>query len=127
MALSAKGRDLDKHRVTRHMLWNGLLLNHIQERVGGRVKLIVSGAAPLSLSILQFLKRVYGAYVIEGYGQTEFCGVSICQTLVDSTVGNISVPFHYNMIKLVDVPDIQYYSKDNVGELCIKNVNVFKG
>lgn len=31
------------------------------------------------------------------------------------------------MIKLVDVPDIQYYSKDDVGELCIKNVNVFKG
>jgi long-chain acyl-CoA synthetase len=70
MALSAKGYDVDKHRVTRHMLWDGLVLKRIQERLGGRVKLIVSGAAPLSPSILQFLKRVCGAYVLEGYGQT---------------------------------------------------------
>lgn len=31
------------------------------------------------------------------------------------------------MIKLADVPDMQYYAKDNVGELCIKGANVFKG
>ncbi|UJR15018.1 hypothetical protein I4U23_001995 [Adineta vaga] len=127
MALSAKGNDVDKHRVTRHMLWDGLVLKRIQERLGGRVKLIVSGAAPLSPSILQFLKRVCGAYVVEGYGQTECCGVSTCQTLGDPTVGNIGVPLHCNMIKLADVPDMQYYAKDNVGELCIKGPNVFKG
>jgi len=127
MALSAKGRDVDKHRVTRHMLWDGLVLKRIQERLGGRVKLIVSGAAPLSPSILQFLKRVCGAYVAEGYGQTECCGVSTCQTLGDPTVGNIGVPLHCNMIKLADVPDMQYFAKDNVGELCIKGSNVFKG
>ncbi|CAF0885929.1 unnamed protein product [Rotaria sp. Silwood1] len=127
MALSAKGRDIDQHRVTRHMLWDGLVLKRIQERLGGHVKLIISGAAPLSPSILQFLKRVCGAYVVEGYGQTECCGVSSCQTLGDPTVGNIGVPLNCNMIKLVDVPDMQYFSKDNVGELCIKGANVFKG
>jgi len=127
MALSAKARDVDSHRVIRHMLWDGLLLKRIQERLGGRVKLIFSGAAPLSPSILEFLKRVCGAYVLEGYGQTECCGVSTCQTVGDSTTGNIGVPFNCNMIKLADVPDMQYYAKDNVGELCIKGWNVFKG
>lgn len=127
MALSAKGHDVDKHRVTRHMLWDGLVLKRIQERLGGRVKLIASGAAPLSPTILQFLKRVCGAYVVEGYGQTECCGVASCQTLGDPTTGNIGVPLNCNMIKLVDVPDMQYYAKDNVGELCIKGGNVFKG
>ncbi|CAF1223687.1 unnamed protein product [Rotaria sordida] len=127
MALSAKGRDIDNHRVTRHMLWDGLILKRIQERLGGRVKLVISGAAPLSPSILQFLKRVCGAYVVEGYGQTECCGVSSCQTLGDPTAGNIGVPLNCNMIKLFDVPDMQYFSKDNVGELCIKGGNVFKG
>ena len=71
MALSAKSRDIDRHHVTRHMLWDGIVLKRIQERLGGRVKLIVSGAAPLSPAILRFLKCVCGAYVIEGYGQTE--------------------------------------------------------
>lgn len=127
MALSAKGNDVDKHRVTRHMLWDGLVLKRIQERLGGRVKLIASGAAPLSPVILQFLKRVCGAYVVEGYGQTECCGVASCQTLGDPTTGNIGVPLNCNMIKLVDVVDMQYYAKDNVGELCIKGGNVFKG
>jgi long-chain acyl-CoA synthetase len=127
MALSAKGRDVDHHRVTRHMLWDGIVLKRIQERLGGRMKLIASGAAPLSPTILQFLKRVCGAYVVEGYGQTECCGVSSCQMFGDPTTGNIGVPFNCNMIKLADVADMQYYAKDNVGELCIKGANVFKG
>ncbi|CAM4768493.1 unnamed protein product [Rotaria magnacalcarata] len=127
MALSAKSRDVEEHRVSRHMVWDGLVLKPIQQRLGGRVKLIVSGAAPLSPTILQFLKRVCGAYVVEGYGQTECCGVAACQPLGDDTVGNIGVPLGCNMIKLVDVPDMQYFAKDNVGELCIQGSNVFKG
>jgi long-chain acyl-CoA synthetase len=127
MALAAKGRDVENHRVARHMFWDGIVLKRIQERLGGRMKLIASGAAPLSPTILQFLKRVCGAYVVEGYGQTECCGVASCQSLGDPTTGNIGVPFNCNMIKLADVPDMQYYSKDNVGELCIKGANVFKG
>ncbi|CAF0972895.1 unnamed protein product [Rotaria sordida] len=126
-ALSAKADDVDNHRIKRHMIWDGIILKRIQQRLGGRVKLIVSGAAPLSPTILQFLKRVCGAYVVEGYGQTECCGISSCQILGDSTTGNIGVPFSCNMIKLADVPDMQYFSKDNVGELCIKGANVFQG
>jgi long-chain acyl-CoA synthetase len=126
-ALAAKGREVDKHYITRHMFWDKFVLKRIQQRLGGRVKLIVSGAAPLAPTILQFLKRVCGAYVVEGYGQTECCGISSCQMLGDASTGNIGVPFNCNMIKLADVPDMQYFAKDNVGELCIKGANVFKG
>jgi len=127
MALSVKSQEIEKHQVTRHMFWDKFILKRIQQRLGGRIKLIVSGAAPLSPTILQFLKLVCGACVVEGYGQTECCGISTCQMIGDSTTGNIGVPFNCNMIKLADVPDMQYFSKDNVGELCIKGANVFKG
>lgn len=126
-ALIAKGREIEKHHVNRHAFWDKFVLKRIQQRLGGHIKLIVSGAAPLSPAILEFLKRVCGAYVVEGYGQTECCGISTCQTLGDFTTGNIGVPFNCNMIKLADVPDMQYFAKDNVGELCIKGGNVFKG
>lgn len=126
-ALAAKAQDVAKHRITRHMLWDRFVLKRIQQRLGGRVKLIVSGAAPLSPTVLDFLKRVCGAYVVEGYGQTECCGISTCQMLGDPTTGNIGVPLDCNMIKLADVPDMQYFAKDNVGELCIKGANVFQG
>ena len=127
MALSSKNYDVERHRVTRHAIWDRFVLKRIQDRLGGRMKLIVSGAAPLSPAILQFLKRVCGAYVVEGYGQTECCGIATCQTLGDATTGNIGVPLNCNMIKLADVPEMQYFSKDNVGELCIKGGNVFRG
>lgn len=127
MAVSSKGREVAKHRVSRHAIWDRMVLKKIQQRLGGRVKLVVTGAAPLSPPILQFLKRVCGAYVVEGYGQTECCGIASCQLIGDSSVGNIGVPLSCNMIKLADVPDLQYFAKDNVGELCIKGANVFKG
>ena len=126
-AVSAKGHEVDKHYISRHIFWDKFVLKRIQHRLGGRVKLIVSGAAPLSPTILEFLKRVCGAYVVEGYGQTECCGISSCQVIGDSSTGNIGVPLNCNMIKLADVPDMQYFAKDNVGELCIKGANVFKG
>ena len=126
-AVSAKSREVDRHRMNRHKIWDGILLKRIQSRLGGRVKLVVSGAAPLSPTILQFLKRVCGAYVVEGYGQTECCGIASCQTIGDASTGNIGVPLACNMIKLADVPDMQYFAKDNVGEICIKGANVFKG
>ncbi|CAF0810003.1 unnamed protein product [Didymodactylos carnosus] len=126
-AYSSKTAEVQNHRVNRHLLWDKVVFKQIQQRLGGNMKLIVSGAAPLSPKILEFLKIVCGAYVVEGYGQTECCGISSCQVPGDSSVGNIGVPLLCNMIKLCDVPDMEYYAKDNIGELCIKGSNVFAG
>ena len=32
-----------------------------------------------------------------------------------------------NMIKLVDVPEMDYFAKDRKGEICVKGDNVFAG
>ena len=32
-----------------------------------------------------------------------------------------------NIIKLVDVPEKDYYAKDGKGEICAKGANIFKG
>ncbi|CAF1078128.1 unnamed protein product [Rotaria sp. Silwood1] len=126
-ALSAQGNDTNQDSVARQNALNGLIIQQVQKSLGGRIKLIFSGAAPLSPTVLQFLRRVSGAHVIEGYGQTECCSLSTCQLFGDPSVGHVGVPAHCNMIKLVDVPDMQYFAKDNVGEICIKGPNVFKG
>lgn len=39
----------------------------------------------------------------------------------------MGVPAPCNAIKLVDVPELNYLSKDGAGEVCIKGPNVFKG
>lgn len=47
-----------------------LVLSKIRARLGGRVRLLVSGSAPLRASITEFLFAV-GIPVVEGYGLTE--------------------------------------------------------
>ena len=37
------------------------------------------------------------------------------------------VPAPCNAIKLVDVPELNYYARDGFGEVCVKGTNVFKG
>lgn len=127
MVLSAKANEADVYRAALNKIWGVMVLQRVEKSLGGRVKLILSGAAPLSPAVLQFMRQVSGAAVIEGYGQTECCGVSCCQLVGDPAVGTIGAPVACNMVKLVDVPDMQYYAKDSVGELCIKGPNVFKG
>ena len=127
MVLSARANEPDIYRTALNKLWSVIVLQRVEKSLGGRVKLILTGAAPLSPTVLQFLRQVSGAVVLEGYGQTECCGVSSCQLLSDPSVGNVGVPVFCNMIKLVDVPDMQYFAKDNVGEVCIRGENVFKG
>lgn len=37
-------------------MWDRLVFNKIKDRLGGRVRLIVSGASPLSPDVLEFLR-----------------------------------------------------------------------
>ena len=41
--------------------------------------------------------------------------------------GHVGVPLPCNWVKLTDVPELNYYSKDSVGEICVKGPNCVKG
>jgi len=79
--------------------------------------------------VLDFLRICFSAQVFEGYGQTEnFVGG--CITLSgDLEAGHVGAPFPCSEIKLVDVPEMEYTSKDEPnprGEICIRGPSVFK-
>lgn len=47
----------------------------IRAKLGGRVRFILSGSAPVSPDVMDFMRICFSAKVFEGYGQTEnFCG-----------------------------------------------------
>ena len=41
--------------------------------------------------------------------------------------GEVGAPLPCNMVKLVDVPEMDYFAVENAGEICVKGSNVFKG
>mmetsp|Transcript_18262 Transcript_18262/g.51152 ORF Transcript_18262/g.51152 Transcript_18262/m.51152 type:complete len:544 (-) Transcript_18262:303-1934(-) len=105
-----------------------LVFSKIKEALGGRVQLIVSGAAPLSVHVEEFLKIAMMCNVVQGYGLTEtMAGTTI--GLPGSMGGNVGPPLAGISIRLESVPDMNYDALSNPprGEVCIKGPTVFDG
>ncbi len=95
-------------------LGNKLVFNKIRERLGGRLKVAASGAAPLSRDLAQFFEAV-GLPLIEGYGLTEG-GVATLNPIDNPRPGSIGKALPGVNLKIA--PD---------GELLIKSPCVFSG
>ena len=69
-AFSSKKSNLE-NGVVSHFLWDWLVFGKVRAKLGGRVELMMSGAAPISPDVMDFLRICFSATVQEGYGQTE--------------------------------------------------------
>ncbi|KAI8341153.1 hypothetical protein BC941DRAFT_391170 [Chlamydoabsidia padenii] len=126
-AFNSKKAYLDK--TVHHWLWDRLVFGQIRAKLGGRLRFILSGSAPVSPDVMDFMRICFSANVYEGYGQTEnFCGG--CLTLTDdNTSGVVGIPFPCSEIKLVDVPDMEYLSTDKPyprGEICLRGHSIMR-
>ncbi|XP_055969938.1 long-chain-fatty-acid--CoA ligase 1 isoform X2 [Sorex fumeus] len=126
-ASKRKEAELRSGIVRNNSLWDKLIFKKIQSSLGGKVRLMVTGAAPVSATVLTFLRAALGCQFYEGYGQTE-CTAGCCLTLPgDWTAGHVGAPMPCNSIKLVDVEEMNYMAAKGEGEVCIKGPNVFQG
>uniref|UniRef100_A0A4W2C1F3 Long-chain-fatty-acid--CoA ligase n=1 Tax=Bos indicus x Bos taurus TaxID=30522 RepID=A0A4W2C1F3_BOBOX len=127
LAVASKFREVKRGIIRRDSLWDKLIFGKIQESLGGKVRLLITGAAPISPPVLTFLRAALGCLVFEAYGQTE-CTAGCTVTLPgDWKSGHVGVPMACNHVKLEDVPDMNYFAVNNEGEICIRGHNVFKG
>ncbi|XP_031097760.1 long chain acyl-CoA synthetase 6, peroxisomal-like [Ipomoea triloba] len=111
-------------------MWDRLVFNKIKARLGGKVRIMVSGASPLSPDVMDFLRVCFGCQVVEGYGMTETsCAISTMD-MNDILSGHVGAPNPACEIKLVDVPEMNYTSEDQPhprGEICIRGPIIFQG
>uniref|UniRef100_A0A4W3J6G6 Long-chain-fatty-acid--CoA ligase n=1 Tax=Callorhinchus milii TaxID=7868 RepID=A0A4W3J6G6_CALMI len=122
-----KEAQLQNGIVCRDTIWDKLVFHKVQDNLGGRVKLMVTGAAPVSETVLTFLRAAIGCQFYEGYGQTECTAGCTMSIPGDWTAGHVGAPMPCNIIKLIDVEDMDYFAVKGEGEVCVKGPNVFKG
>uniref|UniRef100_A0A8C8VHV0 Long-chain-fatty-acid--CoA ligase n=1 Tax=Pelusios castaneus TaxID=367368 RepID=A0A8C8VHV0_9SAUR len=126
-AAKRKKAEVQSGIIRNDSVWDKLFFNKIQASLGGCVRMIVTGAAPASPTVLGFLRAALGCQVYEGYGQTECTAGCTFTTPGDWTSGHVGAPLPCNLIRLMDVEEMNYFASKGEGEICVKGPNVFKG
>ena len=75
-AIAFKTRELNNWIIRNISFVDNIVFKKIRDGFGGRVKLMITGSAPLAENVLTFVRCAMGCMVIEGYGQTECVAAS---------------------------------------------------
>ena len=126
MAITCKLALIRRGNFSQNTIWDKIIFSKVRESFGGKVNRVVSTSAPLSRDVCRFSRAAFSCFFAECYGQTE-CIVGCAQTVNDIQEGETGIPTSFNHIKLVDVPEKEYYAKDGVGEICIRSSAIFHG
>uniref|UniRef100_A0A674F6G5 Arachidonate--CoA ligase n=1 Tax=Salmo trutta TaxID=8032 RepID=A0A674F6G5_SALTR len=126
-AVRRKQAELSSGVVRNNSLWDRLVFNRIQANLGGNLRFILTASAPISPTVLSFLRATLGCLIFEGYGQTECTAGCTFSMPGDWSAGHVGAPLPCAMVKLIDIPDMNYYAKNGEGEICIRGHSVFRG
>jgi len=116
--------EVDRRTVDGGDHWaveSDVLADMRQNMLGGRFVSAMTGSAPISTEMKEFVESLLDVHLTDGYGSTEAGAVL--------TDGHVQRPPVLDY-KLVDVPDLGYFSTDRPyprGELLIKSETMFPG
>ncbi|KAA8536143.1 hypothetical protein F0562_028621 [Nyssa sinensis] len=111
-------------------LLDKLVFDKIKQGFGGRVRIMLSGAAPLPSHVEEFLRVACCCVLSQGYGLTESCGgcfTSIANEF--SMIGTVGVPMTTIEARLESVPEMGYDALSSMprGEICLRGKTLFSG
>ncbi|PSR91438.1 Long chain acyl-CoA synthetase [Actinidia chinensis var. chinensis] len=131
-AYSYKLRNMKKgnKHVNAAPICDKIVFSKVKEGLGGRVRLILSGAAPLATHVEAFLRVVACSNVLQVYGLTETCAgtfVSLPNEL--NMLGTVGPPVPNVDVCLESVPEMGYDALSSTprGEICIRGETLFSG
>jgi long-chain acyl-CoA synthetase len=93
------------------------------------LRVCYSGAAPLSVDVLEDFEKLTGARIVEGYGLAEASPATHCNPVFGKRkLGSVGLPYPDTLARIVD---LETGEKDlapgEVGELCVKGPQIMKG
>ena len=114
-ALRREGKPVPAGLAFKHRLADKLVYSKVKERLGGRLRLAISGGAPLSPEIAEFFHAI-DILLVEGYGLTECTTAASTNTHEAYRFGTVGRPLPGTEVQLAED-----------GELLIKSETVFQG
>jgi long-chain acyl-CoA synthetase len=114
-AREARGRRPGPVLRAKHAIADALVLSKVRALFGGRLKLAITGAAPIDEEILSFFHAA-GVWVLEGYGMTETSAVGTINTLPEHKLGTVGRPLPGCDVRIADD-----------GEVLMRGPNIFTG
>ncbi|MCH7959032.1 MAG: long-chain fatty acid--CoA ligase [Candidatus Hydrogenedentes bacterium] len=109
------GRSIPGGLAMRHRLADKLVLSKIRDALGGKVKFLGSGAAPIAKEIVVFF-NASGMPLVEAYGMTETAGIT-----------HINAPGKYRIGTVGTVLDGLECMLAEDGEILVRGDAIFQG
>jgi long-chain acyl-CoA synthetase len=110
-----EGRRVSRLLAQKERLADRLVFAKVRERLGGRMRVGISGAAPLAPEVMEFFDAV-GVPVIEGYGLTETASSATVNEAAGFRIGTVGRTVEGTEVRLADD-----------GEILIRSESVFAG
>mmetsp|Transcript_7822 Transcript_7822/g.13408 ORF Transcript_7822/g.13408 Transcript_7822/m.13408 type:complete len:662 (+) Transcript_7822:37-2022(+) len=114
----------------RSKLWDLAVMGRVTALMGGRLRIMAVGGAPMAPHVIKFLKAVFGCGVVQGYGLTESAASGLVTPVEYHEAGPVGYPSCCTEVKLVDVAEMHYRWTDTPcgrGEIWMRGPNVFAG
>jgi long-chain acyl-CoA synthetase len=136
MALTTKLERVRKDGVVTHPIWDKIVFSKPKAILGGNVRVMLTGAAPISAHVHDALKVIFCCPIAEGYGMTESTGASCLSDISDPQTGHVGGPVPCIELKLISAPEMNYSVHDvdpetglvcPRGEICFRGGSVFPG
>lgn len=109
---------------------NRLVYSHIRAILGGQIRMMLSGGAPLNPETQKFMNICFCCPVGQGYGLTETMGAGTICDHEDLKTGVVGPPLPCNDIMLRNWEEGNYLTSNKPnpqGEVCISGANVTVG
>jgi long-chain acyl-CoA synthetase len=91
VALEQAGKPMGALLKAKYAVAEKLVFSKLQERLGGRLRVLVSGSAPLSRDIAEFFAAA-NLPIMEGYGLTETSAANFVNRLGKLKIGTVGQP-----------------------------------
>jgi long-chain acyl-CoA synthetase len=113
--LRQEGKRVPAGLAAQHRLADRLVYSKVKDRLGGRLRVGISGGAPLAKEILEFF-HMLDILILEGYGLTECTTAATVNRMQRFRFGTVGLPYDGVELRIADD-----------GEVLIRCPTVFAG